>query len=158
MVIKSLRMREITEENRRPCSEHEEPSPVSLWALSSWENPAGVHKHQFLHFAFIEVVSSPTAREIRVTYCTVSLTSRIKMWRRLFCNSWKDGGIPRSSCYRLYRLPGRITQLLASLHDWLQVTMHTSMGAAMGPWPAVSGAWVHSTFFRYGVGLDYEQP
>lgn len=45
---------------------------------------------------------------------------------------------------------------LASLHDWLQVTMHTSMGTAMGPWPAVSGAWVRSTFFKYGVGLDYE--
>ena len=43
--------------------------------------------------------------------CTVSLTSRIEMWRRHFCNTWRDGGIPRRSCYRLYRLPGRITQL-----------------------------------------------
>lgn len=111
MVIKSLRMRERTEENRKPCSEHQEPSPVSLWALSSWENPADVHKHQFLHFAFIKVVSSPTAREIRVTCCTVSLTSRIEMWRRRFCNTRRDSGIPRRSCYRLYRLPGRITQL-----------------------------------------------
>lgn len=75
--------------------------------------------------------------------CTVSLTSRIAMWRRQFCNTWRWWDSEGAA--RLYRLPGRITQQPGFFATTGYNVTHPR--TAMGPWPAVSGAWVTQHVF-----------
>lgn len=46
----------------------------------------------------------------------------------------------------------RLPCFVMGVNPW--ATMYTSMGTAMDTWPCISGAWIFSTFFRYGVYLD----
>lgn len=147
---------EVTEETGDPTPEHEEPSTLSLG--THLRKPGWLSEHPVFTFCIHKSGQQPMQEKLLcVARWVWQAGSQCR--RRQFCNTSprRDGGIPRRSCYRLYRLPGRITQpgFFARLAT---SDMHTSMRTAMGPWPAVSGAWVRSTFFKYGWSQDYEHP